>query len=119
MSKLKWTHTIFKSLIVLSEFVLFYLKTNAIILENVCNWHWNRFIIKLFCQKKVSKIFVQNLSEIHKNMPKINLSVQNVLVLMYKNLLFECNFCTINIIISTKNREPVDEMGLLNIVTLQ
>ena len=29
----------------LFEFVLFYLEINDIILENVCSWRWNSFII--------------------------------------------------------------------------
>ena len=57
-------------LIILSEFV-FYIETNDIILENVCNCCWNRFVIKLRLLQKKSKNFVRNLLKFTKKCPKL------------------------------------------------
>ena len=53
-----------------SEFVLFHLEANSILLGSVCNWRRNRFIMNLFCRKKYPKY----LSEIHKKVSEITLS---------------------------------------------
>ena len=64
--------------IILSEFILFYLETNDIQLENVCNWCRNRFMI-------IFEICVRNQC-VRKEIVR-NIFVRNCLVLMYSEAL--------------------------------
>ena len=69
-----------------SEFVFSYLETNDIILENVCNLRRNRFIIKLFCNKKCPKVLSKICPKFTKKVFKIHLSENKLFEIFLSNI---------------------------------